>query len=143
MLSQRLTKDVLTLYNADTPGNREERLTDLRGSLGEWERAHKALQTGDAMMGVRGNNSATVVAMFARIDDAFRGMTDIAREVLNGAEGEALRPLVARLLDYEQAFLRGMDALVFQYDDEARARVDALRAIELGLLMTTLLVLVA
>jgi signal transduction histidine kinase/DNA-binding response OmpR family regulator len=52
-----------------------------------------------------------------------------------------LDPLVEQILASEAQFLQGMDAIVFQYDREAKARVERLQAIEWSLLGITLLVL--
>ncbi|MBW4494492.1 MAG: response regulator [Oscillatoria princeps RMCB-10] len=49
--------------------------------------------------------------------------------------------LIGEILAHEAAFLKGMDAIVFQYDREAKARVEQIRVIEMSLLFVTLLVL--
>jgi signal transduction histidine kinase/CheY-like chemotaxis protein len=57
----------------------------------------------------------------------------------SGNTGTAV--LIGEILAHEAAFLKGMDAIVFQYDKEAKARVEQIRVIEMSLLGVTLLVL--
>jgi diguanylate cyclase (GGDEF)-like protein/PAS domain S-box-containing protein len=64
------------------------------------------------------------------------------KDVLAAADGSSqLTQAVRRLTAHEASFLRGMDAIVFLYDDEAKRKVRNARYLELGLGIVTLLVL--
>jgi signal transduction histidine kinase/DNA-binding response OmpR family regulator len=84
--------------------------------------------------------------MFAALDEAYLPMQR-AGETIAAADDPRDADRVSEATDdwlaRESAFLDGMDAIVFQYDAEARDRVARLRIIEAALLVATLATLAA
>jgi len=143
MLSQKLTKSTLALLEADDAAARNVRISELRATLELWERSHLGLQLGDPTLDLPGQNSHTVAAMFAGLEAPHQKMVAAVRATLGNPTESAERESARVLLENEGAFLKGMDAIVFQYDSEANARVTQLKHVELVLLALTLLILAA
>ncbi|MBU1238044.1 MAG: diguanylate cyclase [Gammaproteobacteria bacterium] len=142
MLSQRITKTGYYLLDARTTEARHDYQGQLRDALNLWQRAHLGLQHGDDELGLPGDNSPRIVALFQSIEHEFQEMVAAGQEASNAtADPERLTQAVGRLSDHEAAFLNGMDAIVFQYDSEAKQKVDNARRLEFGLAAFTLLVL--
>ncbi|MEX2357970.1 MAG: ATP-binding protein [Pirellulaceae bacterium] len=144
MLSQRLTMQSLLLQKADTAEQRIEQQADLSQSLTAWQRAHLALQQGDAPSGLPGRNSPRVEELFAQVDPHFQAICELAKTFLSHDPEVPLdvpEDDFQRLLLHQDAFLAGMDQIVDQYDREAYQRVSRLKTIELTLLFITLAVL--
>lgn len=145
MLSQRITKAALAAARAETPAERQNRSEELQTSLALWTESHAALIGHDAALHGKGRNSETVETMFAGMEPARANMVRACETLL--ARLSAGDPLLAAddamatLLAHESDFLERMDAIVFQYEAEAQARIERLRRVEWLLLSTTLLVL--
>ncbi len=133
MLSQRITKCALTLALGAEPGRNAARLQELRDSLDAWTAAHRGLQEGSEALGLPArDNSPEVRALFAQIEEAHQNMVAAARQILANpaVEGASARDAAEDLLRNEAAFLKGMDAITFRFDEEARARIDRLAFFE-------------
>ncbi len=149
MLSQKLSKAALAIQVATDPAVRRERLIELQSAGTLCERSHLGLLRGDAEMNLPGTNSAEVNRMFTEIEPHHQAMLEAAKGLLAAAAregsgspaGSDTARFVDRILAEEAAFLVGMNEIVFQYDREARARIDRLKQVELMLLSTTLIVL--
>ncbi len=141
MLSQKVTKAALAMQAAPDPTTRQRAASELHETLTAWQQAAYGLRYGDATLDLSGQNSTTVEAMYADLEEPFANMQEAAALLLASEETSTRTAAVEQLLQHEGAFLEGMNAIVFQYAEEARARVDRLRTIELGLLAITLLVL--
>ncbi|RMG07134.1 MAG: hypothetical protein D6728_17270, partial [Cyanobacteria bacterium J055] len=145
MLSQRLTKAALALQSTSNEAERRSRWQELEEVTTLWERSHNGLQRGDAELGLPGTNSAAIVGMFAEIEPPYQAMLAAAREILNvdpqNLQKAKIEPALKVILANEATFLQGMDEIVFQYDREARSRVDRMRRLESIFLVTILLVL--
>ena len=149
MLSQKLTKAALAIQAAPNPGARIAREEELRNVLSQMERIHNGLLRGDREMGLPGDNSEEIKRLFAKNDQQYRMITASSRElleILSLPEDDKGRQAsiafhVKRILDQEEVFMDRLDDIVFQYDREAKARVNKLHMIELFLLSITLLTL--
>lgn len=153
MLSQRLTKAALALKSTSDEAERRDSVgvasrshwQELEEVTTLWERSHNGLQRGDAQLGLPGTNSAEIVGMFAAIEPPYQAMLAAAREILSvdpqNLQKSQIDSALKVILANEATFLRGMDEIVFQYDREARARVDRMRHLESIFLATILLVL--
>jgi diguanylate cyclase (GGDEF)-like protein/PAS domain S-box-containing protein len=142
MLSQKITKTSYFLLDTGTATARQEARAQLRDALALWQRSHEGLQRGDSELGLPGGNSGPVTERFATIELDYRMMVDAVQNILAAADGSnELTQEVRRLTVHEASFLRGMDAIVFLYDDEAKQKVRNARYLELGLGIVTLLVL--
>jgi signal transduction histidine kinase len=154
MLSERLTKAALALQVNPYPLTQSVYIDEIRAVEPEWSHAFVALQTGDARMGLPGNNSAAVQELFDSNSIAFNVMKDaIDKVLLDYDERPAIAvpgtpdfetviiPFVDGLLVYEPGFSSTMDRIASQYQTEADARVDRLRTIEWTLLGVELAVI--
>ncbi|MEM6644995.1 MAG: ATP-binding protein [Bacteroidota bacterium] len=141
MLSQKLTKAALAAERSTTAAERKVYLGELEQTIEVWTTTTRGLREGDADLGLPGDPSPAIQAGFAAIDSAYHRMVTFGEQLLTAATPSASREAVAGLLASEAVYLAGMDALVFQYADEAAQRVERLRRIEMGLLAFTLLVL--
>ncbi len=158
MLSQRIPKIILALDDnrrAIAAGRElqkedelfEQRsLDELRAGLATWRANHFGLANASKDVGLTRENSQTVEQLFEKIAPDFYQVEMIAQSVL-----EKTRNRSADVIDDDQriellarsdSFLASMDAIVAQYEFEARQRVIRLQYIERGLLLATLLVLV-
>jgi PAS domain S-box-containing protein len=149
MLSQKVSKAALAIQVTTDPAVRRERLKELRDALTLWERSHLGLLHGDAEMSLPGTNSAEVKRMFTEFEPHHQAMLEAAQGLLAAAAREGTGApadsgtarFVDRILAMEAVCLVGMNEIVFQYDREARARIDRLKQVELMLLSITLIVL--
>lgn len=132
MLSQRLTKAVLAWNQATTSADRGTCEAEIHETLELWKRSHTGLQST--------NTSAIVAAQFAELEPVFQEMVSSAGSFAMAADEDRPR-LLRQLLAAEPQFLVAMDAIVFQFDHEAQARVAHLQRIEWALLSLTLCVL--
>jgi diguanylate cyclase (GGDEF)-like protein len=142
MLSQRITK--LSFYIADTHSAKDG--ARLRGELGEvlalWQRSHDGLLKGDEEQSLPGQNSPQVLALFQEIAPHFSAIAAATARIVAMPQGDpALAESIATIRANERAFLKGMDAIVFRYDEEANARVADAHRLEMVLGGVTLFVL--
>ena len=140
MLSQRISKDALIVALGGKGADQSAARAEMTLDLAQWTKAHQALQSGDAQMGLPGANSPDVTARFARINPGFEVIARGAKRVLAGQTGSAA---VAPVLAAEKPWVEGMDAIVFALDAEATARVTQLKRAEMAFLALTLAVLCA
>ncbi len=144
MLSQQISKYVLLLGDSLSSGKRKEYLTGLKTSLQEWQEVHKGLQFGDSTLDIKGHNSKTVQELFAGIENDHVIMVHSAQQIIDKLEQDLALPAdslsqhIQTVINHEQAFLDGMDNIVFQYDDEAKDKVTNLQSIEIFLLILSL-----
>lgn len=141
MLSQKLTKAALALLVQQDGPTQASRVAELRATVDLWERSHLGLQLGDVELDLPGQNSHTVAVMFAGLEAPHQRMVAAVRAILSDPTEAQERESARILLSSEPAFLKGMDAIVFQYDSEANARVTWLKRVELVLLVLTLVIL--
>ena len=147
MLSQRLTKCVLTLDRMPAGANPTNRLNEITVSLAAWKKAHLGLQHGDEKLGlpVR-QHSAQITALFASVEPSFTAMVQAFENLLAQWQGGHADPTTIHataevLLLNEPRFLEQMDRITFQFDQEADARIHVMQTVELFLLLLGLLIL--
>ncbi|MGV3588347.1 MAG: ATP-binding protein [Adhaeribacter sp.] len=151
MLSQKITKTVLLLQEQPDSLLLATYLADLNEALNLWQKSHKGLQSGYlAYIQTPVNNSDSTRAMFAAINPLFGAIYNNTTAVSkyfqqfgnNIPVSADIRNNIQIILDNERAYLGGMNQIVFQYDAEAKRRVNASQQIELILLLCTLIILV-
>ncbi len=138
MLSQGISKNALILALDATPADKKAARAQLTGDFADWQKMNGALQTGNEKLGLPGDNSPAVSALFATMQGDYRSIVGSTRAILAGETGAAA---VSPILRSEKSWVKSMDAIVFKYDAEATARVERLKRTELVLLALTLLVL--
>lgn len=149
MLSQKLTKETLLLYENNPKDNRLEKVKNLQKTLRLWEESHLGLQQGSEALGLPGNNSPLIHGMFAEIAPYHQKIAENTKQIISTIQQnpevpkQLLEANLQQVLENEQPFLALMDALVFQYDREARQRVNKLKRTELILLLIGLGILIA
>lgn len=143
MLSQKLVKTSYYLSHAASSEAATRYRDQLAETLGLWQHAHAGLLHGDPELGLPGANSPDIVALFAEIEPHHRAMVAAARSILTASDfsPETLLSAIQELSRHEPNFLKGMDAIAFRYDREAKEKIEKTRRLELGLMGLTLLVL--
>ncbi|WP_439481096.1 ATP-binding protein [Cyclobacterium plantarum] len=144
MLSQRISKCVLLLSQSSAPSDKKDILEELDLALKEWVETHNALQNGNDTLGIKGRNSKSIERLFRDIEQDQQLMAVAASNIVRKLRQDiklptdSIRKDISSIISRESAFLKGMDAIVFQYDDEAKSKVMNLRNIEIFLLVISL-----
>ncbi|MBP0019275.1 MAG: response regulator [Cyanobacteria bacterium SBLK] len=148
MLSQKLSKTALALQNTRDLDEYQKRLKELEEVIELWETSHTGLQQGDRELELPGDNSQTIREMFAAIEPHYQAMLGAAKQILATvqqdnlpSESSEILPFTEIILANEGDFLPGMNAIVFQYDREAKSRVEEMRKLEKVILIIVLIVL--
>lgn len=147
MLSQRITKTVLLLRDGQTPAERTALAGKLKESVLLWSVSQEGLLHGNDSLNLPGNNSVAITRFFEEVNSHFTGMGESANRIIALLEKmpEAAYPLLKSdidiILKHEEAFLAGMEKIVFQYDEEAKSKVYSLRTMEYVVLAVSLLVI--
>ena len=147
MLSQKLTKDIVSL-SAETNTTKISQLKDqIRATLKLWELSHDALQKGNDSLGLPGDNSLAVSEKFKLLNPVFDTIQSATTSIINSPVDsensflEKYSPEIEKVKANEGEFLKLMDDIVNQYDLEADHKVAWLRQLELWLTILTLLIL--
>ncbi|MFT7232948.1 MAG: PAS domain S-box-containing protein [Cyclobacteriaceae bacterium] len=146
MLSQKISKISLQVLMAK-PDELPSLANKLTEALGLWKKSHHGLLHGDVDLELHGNNSERVKSMFGDIESHFNIMVSNADSLTfylqdhNQIHSSIIDRIVAGIISHEEAFLVGMDKIVFQYDHEARQKVDELKKTEVLLFIFSLLII--
>lgn len=145
--SQSIIKMSLLLYNDTGHRHFPDQIKTLEALLSDWKRIHYVLQRGDEDLNLPGKNSVRIMAMFKDIEPYFQNIDTSVQQLIaykQGAQTDtaAFNDAVKTLLDNETIFLKKMDEIVFQYDNEARAKVSMLSQLEYILLAISIIVIV-
>ncbi|MFL1011446.1 ATP-binding protein [Flavisericum labens] len=147
MLSQKLTKDVVSI---SAEPNLEKRLLlkdKIKETLHLWEVSHYALQRGNDSLGLPKKNSKAVSQKFYSLNPVFDTISSATKAIIEKIENIPPLPVSTFSADIEKVkaneagFLAMMDDIVNQYDQEADEKVDWLRNLEIWLMCFTLLIL--
>jgi len=143
MLSQKITNTSFYIANADNTETTERYRSQLSEALALWQRSHNGLQNGDREMGLPGNNSGEIKALFETIKVNHLAIVAASDSILSSpGDATTLKSATKTIQQNEPDFLLGMDEIVFRYDKEAKNKVEVARWLELGLMLVTLMVLV-
>jgi two-component system, NarL family, sensor histidine kinase DegS len=147
--SQQIVKEVLLLTSPSTVVDKQARLHDLKELVKYWEKYHYEIRNGNLKdLGITVSNSDSVQNLFQTIDPYFLAILKNSQKVIDLIEsGQPLnyfeiQTSAQKILASESMFLENMDKIVFQYDREAKEKVNTLRQIELILFTITIIVLV-
>ncbi|HEY3403174.1 MAG TPA: type IV pili methyl-accepting chemotaxis transducer N-terminal domain-containing protein [Ohtaekwangia sp.] len=147
MLSQRITKCALLLKPEQTDQTRKTILEEMRTALDLWALSHEGLQNGNDSLHLPGQNSEAITAMFSAINVHHQAMKKNAGNLVDAltadlsASYDNLFPAIDSILRHQDAFLTGMNKIVFQYDAEARHKVSTLSKLEYVLLFLSIFVI--
>ncbi len=144
MLSQRLTKTALLIKASQNENDRTKYLDIFKDIVTIWQRSHLGLQHGDQYLQLPGQNSQAITSMFTRIQPHYEAMIQATQIILNHHQIQKDIPNEAFqiILENEHQFLSWMDKITFQYDDEAKQRVNNIQRIEMTLMVVTLFLLI-
>jgi signal transduction histidine kinase len=149
MLSQKLTKETLKLLVADTSEERLNLSDSIENTLENWHFFHTALKRGNDSLGLPGNNSPEISAMFGEVDPYFSEITKASEAIIlqlnenPQASVENIRPQIATVAANEAGFLHGMDQIVNQFEEEASEKVQRLENLEWLLMAITIIILLS
>ncbi|NJM98432.1 MAG: hypothetical protein HC800_15845 [Phormidesmis sp. RL_2_1] len=163
MLSQKIAKTAYALRNAyreadsfqRAPNSNSERGTppmegfhisttkpqkdELTQALILFQQAHVGLQSGSAELHLPGGSSPTVAALFADVEPEYEALVEAATIVASPFQEEN-SAAIRTISKTEEVFLKGMSAIVDQYEQEAISRVNRLKTVQRLLLWLSLLV---
>ena len=147
MLSQRLTKDIVSLSNKQNSNQRVNLTNTIRETLLLWQSSHHAIKNGSKTLGLPGNNSLIIDSMFQELNDPFNSISKNANVIKDQLESNPALELstiqnnIDQIKKHENIFLVMMDKIVNQYGSEADKKVNWLRNLELFLTALTLFIL--
>jgi two-component system, NarL family, sensor histidine kinase DegS len=147
MLSQKISKSLLKLSPAQSTSDRKIVLNNLRQSLELWKVSQDGLLHGNDSLNLGGNNSPEVSALFEEVTPHFNIMAEHSAKVVVSISHnidlpyDSIRASVETVLQHEGNFLTGMEKIVYQYDDEAGAKVARLSYMEYLLLGVSIVVI--
>lgn len=146
MLSQRINKAAFGLYNSTDEKDYIRYLNELDTSLELWKQSHKGLRNGNEELGLPGKNSRRISDMFQEIEPQYEAIVNAATEIKMITSNldynhETLISAIQIIKNNEADFLKGMDAIVFQYDLESKQKITQIKAIEVIILMLSFVIL--
>ena len=146
MLSQKLTKEIVSLLVSSDEKNRILLKNKITATLYLWELSHTSLQKGNDSLGLPKQNSDKIKTKFIAINPVFdtiqKASKGIVEKLGNATVSvEELTGDIKKVTNNEGSFLLIMDEIVNQYDLEADEKVVWLRKLELSLMGLTLLIL--
>ena len=146
MLSQKLTKEIVSLLVSSDEKNRILLKNKITATLYLWELSHTSLQKGNDSLGLPKQNSDKIKAKFIAINPVFDTIQKASKVIIEKLGNatisvEELTSDIKKVTNNEGSFLLIMDEIVNQYDLEADEKVVWLRKLELSLMGLTLLIL--
>lgn len=144
MLSQRIAKEALLLRDSDFKD--AVLAAKMVEELEDFTKSHEALRRRDSEMGLYGENSEAVMALFEEIQGAFETIVDNTETLYRAYEsGEYVQEEVDLALYYllqaEREFLPLMNQMVFRFNSESADRINAKIKLETAILFCVLSVL--
>jgi signal transduction histidine kinase len=147
MLSQKLTKEIVSLSVYSDEKNRILLKENIKKTLSLWELSHNSLQKGNDSLGLPEQNSVQIENKFTAINPVFEIIEIASKSVILKLENKPLISIdelaadIKKVTKNEGSFLLMMDAIVNQYDIEADEKVAWLRTLEFLLMVLTILIL--
>jgi signal transduction histidine kinase len=147
MLSQKLTKEIVSLSISSDKQNREILKNKIEETLFLWELSHNSLQNGNDSLGLPEKNSFTILSKFKGINPVFDTIQKASKSLIKKVSENPLIAMdvlaadIEKVINNEASFLLMMDEIVNQYSLEADEKVAWLRTLEFSLMILTLLIL--
>ena len=116
--------------------------------LDQWQERHLGLLNGNEKLNLPATESDVVKGMFAVLEPYFDAVFVSASIISQESkkmprDSMKIESALRILIDNEKIFLENMNKIVYQYDNEARAKVLFLKKVELVLFILTILILIA
>src|SRR5690606_37884121 len=108
---------------------REQSLREMQSALQEWTDTHQGLQQGSETLRINGDKSNKIEELLKPVTSHHQRIMDAAEAIVQKlAENadlppEGIQAEIETITTYEGEFLRDMDLLVLQYENEAKAKV--------------------
>ena len=147
MLSQKLTKEIVSLTVSFDKNNRNILKKNIKETLILWNLSHNSLQKGNDSLGLPKKNSRKIKQQFTAINPVFNTIQKASKSIVKKLEINPLTSInelssdIKKITNNEGEFLFIMDKIVNQYDLEADEKVVWLRKLEFSLMVLTLLIL--
>lgn len=141
MLSQQLVKHAMLYTAFEKASSRDTAFFFLK----EWRVSHKQLKAGITGVGrsdVPSVNSPIIDSMFFDIEPIYQSLAHHF-DLVFSEEKTDTRRVVTQILADEQAYVKKMDIIVNQYDEESTDKILWFKFLERILLLLTLIVIVA
>lgn len=144
MLSQKISKCALLLGDSTQSGQRGKYLKEFNLALNDWKETHLGLKNGEGNLNITGRNSKTVQSLFENIEKDHLTIVRAAENIREKLDQniqlptDSIKKDIYQIINHEASFLKGMDMIVYQYDDEAKTKVTNLQGIEIFLLVISL-----
>jgi len=146
MLSQKLTKEIVSLSDYSDKKNRLQLKENISETLYLWEVSHIALQNGNDSLGLPKQHSDKIKSEFNAINPVFDTILKASKTILRKLSNvtipvDNLESEIEKVTQNEGSFLLMMDEIVNQYNIEANKKIAWLKKLELFLMSLTLLIL--
>ena len=147
MLSQKLTKEVVSLSVSSDKKDREILQKNIKETLYLWNFSHNSLQKGNDSLGLPKENSDHITREYNALNPVFNTILKASNSIVEKLEKDLLISVdeltsdIKKIINNEGEFLLIMDRIVNQYDLEANKKVVWLRKLEFLLMTFTLLIL--
>ena len=147
MLSQKLTKEVVSLSVSSDKKAREILQKNIKETLYLWNFSHNSLQKGNDSLGLPKQNSDHITREYNTLNPVFNTILKASNSIVEKLEKDLLISVdeltsdIKKITNNEGEFLLIMDRIVNQYDLEANKKVVWLRKLEFLLMILTLLIL--
>lgn len=146
MLSQQISKNILKVKHDLTEAACKQIYKELEQAFMLWKTTHQGLLHGNDSLGLKGQNSKEVKRIFRKMHPHYQIIAHHTEAVLSHLRQkpfvfEPVEAHLAGVLAHEQVFLKLMNEIVFQYNDEAQNKISSLRRQEVILLLLVLLII--
>ncbi len=143
MLSQKISKAALMIR---MDGINDKAKNELEAALDLWHKSHQGLQYGDSTMNLSGENPDIIVTMYEKIQPHFEaiythGLKLSELDNSRSRDTMSINYHVSQIMSNEEAFLQGMDEIVFLYDEHAREKITSLKQTEFVLFVISILII--
>ncbi len=147
MLSQKISKETLLLSYPEIRQPKSQYIQELEATIALWRESHEILIQYNESLIKNQQDSTEIQKMFTVLEPYFQTIYRNSLNILNLVKTDTinqkrLTPHIDAIILNEPLFLRQMDAIVFQYDKEAKQKVSSLKRIEYILFVLIILILI-
>ncbi|MDH4129106.1 MAG: ATP-binding protein [Spirochaetota bacterium] len=128
MLSQSVINSTILL--TQFTNKREELSNRLKHRIDEWSLVHNALEFGNKKLKIEKSKNKKILDLINKIKPQFQIIKDSANKILSFKPNEPFQTtlqtsLIQNMLNSSPIYLKLMDEIVFQYENEAYNRVES------------------
>lgn len=128
MLSQKITKEILMIYEKPNSEDMRYHLEELELSLDKFDKSHYNLINGNKNEGIVVDNCQSVIKLFDDIDPEFQKILSSGYQVLEITKQEdynkqQILEEIKVIAENEKIFLKKMNTIVSHYNGEAKDNI--------------------